>query len=165
MPHVYSSCRRLARGDMVIHVRKPAINGYYAELERTFFIGRPADPAKRAFCAMVEAQLAVFERVRSGVPAADLDRAGRDVLRKYGYGDYAIHRIGHGQGLGRHEEPYLSCQSDMVLQENMVFTVEPGIYIPGVGGFRHSDTIIVTKTGFENVTAFPRTLDELTFDR
>ena len=53
----------------------------------------------------------------------------------------------------------------MVLQENMVFTVEPGIYIPGVGGFRHSDTIIVTKTGFENVTAFPRTLDELTFDR
>ena len=165
MPHVYSSCRRLARGDMVIHVRKPAINGYYAELERTFFIGRPADPAKRAFCAMVEAQLAVFERVRPGVPAADLDRAGRDVLRKYGYGDYAIHRIGHGQGLGRHEEPYLSCQTDMVLQENMVFTVEPGIYIPGVGGFRHSDTIIVTKTGFENVTAFPRTLDELTFDR
>ena len=164
MPHVYSSCRRLARGDMVIHVRKPAINGYHAELERTFFIGRPTDPAKRAFCAMVEAQLEVFERVRPGVSAADLDQAGRDVLRKYGYGDYAIHRIGHGQGLGRHEEPYLSCQTDMVLQENMVFTVEPGIYIPGVGGFRHSDTIIVTKTGFENVTAFPRALDELTFD-
>ncbi len=165
MPHVYSSCRRLSKGDMVIHVRKPAINGYHAELERTFFIGQPGEKAKRAFCAMVEAQQAVFDQVRPGVCAADLDLVGRDVLRKYGYGDYAIHRIGHGQGLGRHEEPYLSCQTDIVLQKDMVFTVEPGIYIPGVGGFRHSDTIIVTENGFENVTEFPRTLDELTFDQ
>ena len=96
--------------------------------------------------------------------AAELDKAGRDVLRKYGYGDYAIHRIGHGQGLGRHEEPYLSYNTEIVLQENMVFTVEPGIYIPGVGGFRHSDTIVVTANGMENVTEFPRTLDEMTFD-
>lgn len=165
MPHVYSSCRRLSKGDMVIHVRKPAINGYHAELERTFFIGRPVEEAKRAFCAMVEAQQAVFDQVRPGERAADLDQVGRDVLRRHGFGDYAIHRIGHGQGLGRHEEPYLSCQTDIVLQKDMVFTVEPGIYIPGVGGFRHSDTIIVTENGFENVTDFPRSLDELTFDR
>lgn len=164
MPHVYSSCRRLSKGDMVIHVRKPAINGYHAELERTFFIGQPDEKAKRAFCAMTEAQQAVFDHVRPGVRAADLDLIGRNVLRKYGYEEYAIHRIGHGQGLGRHEEPYLSCQTDIVLQKDMVFTVEPGIYIPGVGGFRHSDTIIVTENSFENVTDFPRTLDELSFD-
>ena len=164
MPHVFSSCRRLEKGDMVIHVRKPAINGYHAELERTFFIGRPNEKARRAFCAMVEAQQTVLDMVRPGVRAAELDKAGRDVLRKYGYGEYAIHRIGHGQGLGRHEEPYLSCNTEIVLEKNMVFTVEPGIYITGTGGFRHSDTIVVTENGMENVTEFPRTIDELIFD-
>ena len=163
MPHVFSYTRRFADGDMVIHVRKPAINGYHAELERTFFVGKPKEAAKRAFCAMVEAQQAVLDLVRPGVTASQLDKAGRDVLRKYGYEEYAIHRIGHGQGLGRHEEPYLIFHSDLVLREGMVFTIEPGIYIKGVGGFRHSDTIIVTEGGYENTTEFPRTLEELTF--
>ena len=148
---------------MVIHVRKPAINGYYAELERTFFVGRPKEEARRAFEAMLEAQLSVLEKVRPGITAAQLDKAGRDVLRKYGYEEYAIHRIGHGQGLGRHEEPYLIFNSDLELQKDMVFTIEPGIYIEGVGGFRHSDTVIVTENGYENVTDFPKTFRELNF--
>lgn len=164
MPHVYSSTRKFTEGDMVIHVRKPAINGYYAELERTFFVGKPKGEARRAFEAMLEAQLAVLEKVRPGVTAAQLDKAGRDVLRKYGYEEYAIHRIGHGQGLGRHEEPYLIFSSDLELQKDMVFTIEPGIYIEGVGGFRHSDTVIVTENGYENVTDFPKSLVQLTFE-
>ena len=69
----------------------------------------------------------------------------------------------HGQGLGRHEEPFLIFDSDLVLQEGMVFTVEPGIYIPHVGGFRHSDTLILTAGGYENTTDFGRTMEELTF--
>lgn len=163
LPHVYSSTRRFENGDMVIHVRKPAINGYYAELERTFFIGNPQEKAKHAFSAMLEAQMAVMEQVKPGKTAAELDKIGRDVLRKYGYEDYAIHRIGHGQGLGRHEEPYLIFNSNLVLQKDMVFTIEPGIYIEGIGGFRHSDTLIITENGYENVTEFPRSLEEMTF--
>lgn len=163
MPHVFSSTRRFQNGDMAIHVRKPAVNGYYAELERSFFIGEPGEKARRAFCAMQEAQQTVMEAVRPGVTAAQLDKLGRDVLRKYGYEEYAIHRIGHGQGLGRHEEPFLIFSSSLALEESMVFTIEPGIYIPGVGGFRHSDTIIVTKDGYENITSFPSSLEKLTF--
>lgn len=161
MPHVFSGNRKFENGDMVIHVRKPAINGYHAELERTFFVGKPKPEAQRAFCAMLEAQTAIMEAIRPGRTCAEMDHIGREVLRKYGYEEYAIHRVGHGQGLGRHEEPFLIFNSDRVLEEGMVFTVEPGIYIPGVGGFRHSDTLIITPDGYENVTPFRRELNEL----
>lgn len=163
MPHVFSGLRKFRDGDMVIHVRKPAINGYHGELERTFFVGKPSAEAERAFSAMVEAQVAVMEAIRPGVTCREMDGLARSVLDKYGYGQYAIHRVGHGQGLGRHEEPYLIFDSDLVLEKDMVFTVEPGIYIPGVGGFRHSDTLIITENGYENTTEFGRTLSELRF--
>lgn len=163
MPHVYSSLRKFEKGDMVIHIRKPAINGYHGELERTFFVGEPSDEAKRAFSAMLEAQMAVLEMIKPGVSCREMDALARSVLVKHGFGDYAIHRVGHGQGLGRHEEPFLIFNSDLIIEENMVFTVEPGIYIPNLGGFRHSDTLIITKDGYENTTNFKRSLQELTF--
>ncbi|WP_071434282.1 M24 family metallopeptidase [Angelakisella massiliensis] len=163
MPHVFSGLRQFQDGDMVIHVRKPAINGYHGELERTFFVGHPNEKAKRAFSAMVEAQMTVLDAIRPGVTGGEMDALARKVLNKYGYGEYAIHRVGHGQGLGRHEEPFLIYDSNLVLEENMVFTVEPGIYIPDVGGFRHSDTLIITKDGYENTTPFKRLPEELTF--
>ena len=163
MPHVFSGLRKFRDGDMVIHVRKPAINGYHGELERTFFVGKPSAEAERAFYAMVEAQVTVMEAIRPGVTCREMDGLARSVLDKYGYGQYAIHRVGHGQGLGRHEEPYLIFDSDLILEKDMVFTVEPGIYIPGVGGFRHSDTLIITENGYENTTEFARTLGELRF--
>lgn len=163
MPHVFSGLRQFKDGDMVIHVRKPAINGYHGELERTFCIGKPSEEVKRAFSAMVEAQMAVLDAIRPGVTSREMDSLARSVLKKYGYEEYAIHRCGHGQGLGRHEEPFLIFDSDLVLEENMVFTVEPGIYIPAVGGFRHSDTLILTKDGYENTTDFKRLPEELIF--
>lgn len=163
MPHVFSGLRQFKDGDMVIHVRKPAINGYHGELERTFCIGKPDDKVRRAFSAMVEAQMEVLGAIRPGVTSREMDALARKVLKKYGYEEYAIHRCGHGQGLGRHEEPFLIFDSDLVLEENMVFTVEPGIYIPDIGGFRHSDTLILTKNGFENTTDFKRLPEELIF--
>lgn len=163
LPHVFSGTRKFQSGDMVIHVRKPSVNGYYGELERTFFVGNPKPRAVRAFSAMLEAQTAVISAIKPGVTAKEMDTLGRNVLRKYGYEEYAIHRIGHGQGLGRHEPPFLICNNDLVLEEGMVFTVEPGIYIPDVGGFRHSDTLIITKTGCENTTDFKRSLEDLSF--
>lgn len=163
MPHVFSGLRQFKDGDMVIHVRKPAINGYHGELERTFCVGKPSDEVKRAFSAMVEAQMAVLDAIRPGVTSREMDVLARGVLKKYGYEEYAIHRCGHGQGLGRHEEPFLIFDSDLVLEENMVFTVEPGIYIPGLGGFRHSDTLILTRDGYENTTDFKRLPEELIF--
>lgn len=163
MPHVDSGTRRFQKGDMVIHVRKPAVNGYHGELERTFFIGKPGAREERAFLAMLEAQRTVIDAIRPGVTSAEMDKLGRDVLRRYGYEEYAIHRIGHGQGLGRHEEPYLIFNSPFVLKAGMVFTVEPGFYIPGLGGFRNSDTLLITEHGCENLTEFRRELPEMIF--
>ena len=163
MPHVFSGMRTLRGGDMVIHVRKPAINGYHAELERTFVLGRPEPEVLRAFSAMAEAQQAILARIRPGVTGREMDALARGVLEKYGYGAYAIHRSGHGQGLGRHEEPFLIFDNEEPLEEGMVLTVEPGIYVPGLGGFRHSDTLILTADGYENVTEFERAPEKLVF--
>ncbi len=85
------------------------------------------------------------------------------VRSESGYAEYAIHRIGHGIGIGNHEEPYLRFDSDLVLEEGMVFSIEPGIYIPELGGFRHSDTVILTKDGNQLITDYPTELENLIF--
>ncbi len=161
MPHVFSTGRRIIRGDVVIHSRQVALNGYRAECERTFFIS----PIKKEYCdafqAMVEAQREAMRRIKDGVRAGEVDMAAREVIEEYGYGKYFPHRTGHGIGIGVHEPPYLRFDSQTILRKGMVVTVEPGIYIPGLGGFRHSDTIIVDESGGELLTHFPRDMDSL----
>lgn len=163
MPHVFSNTRKFKENDIIIHSRQVGLYDYHAECERTFFIGKPNDKQKDAFKAMYEAQQACLNFIKPGVKAKDVDKIGRDILQKAGFGKYAIHRIGHGIGLGMHEEPYLRFDSDLVLKEGMVFSVEPGIYIPGLGGFRHSDTVILTKNGAKIITDYPRELKDLIF--
>jgi Xaa-Pro aminopeptidase len=102
-----------------------------------------------------------MDMVKPGVKAKDVDIASFEVFDKAGYGDYVQHRIGHGLGLSEHEEPYLRFDNELVLEEGMVYTIEPGIYLPGIGGFRHSDTIIVTKDGCRSFTTYPRGIDDL----
>ena len=93
---------------------------------------------------------------------AEVDTAATDFLRTEGYGDYLLHRTGHGFGLGNHERPWLAAGSTETLQANMVVSNEPGIYLPGVGGIRHSDTILITADGYENLTRYPVDLADLT---
>ena len=78
---------------------------------------------------------------------------------------YSNHRIGHGLGLSEHEEPYLRFDNELILEEGMTFSIEPGIYIPGIGGFRHSDTVIITKNGAEWITKYTRSVEDLIFER
>ncbi|MPN53312.1 putative dipeptidase PepE [bioreactor metagenome] len=87
----------------------------------------------------------------------------RRVIQKAGYGSYANHRCGHGIGVGLHEEPYLRFDNELVLQKGMVFSIEPGIYIPQVGGFRHSDTVILTEKGSMKITDYKNKLEDLIF--
>ncbi|MDY0393575.1 M24 family metallopeptidase [Virgibacillus halophilus] len=84
-------------------------------------------------------------------------------LKKHDVEEYSIHRTGHGIGIGLHEEPSLRYDNDLILQEGMVYCVEPGLYVPGVGGFRHSDTVVLRKNGSHQVTEYAKELDELTF--
>ncbi|MGJ5199581.1 MULTISPECIES: Xaa-Pro peptidase family protein [unclassified Bradyrhizobium] len=138
-------------------------NGYAAECERTFFTSRPQGWSVGAFKAMMAARELAISLVRPGIPCAEVDKRVTDFLKTEGYsGDEArLHRVGHGFGLGNHEGPWISEGSQETLQENMVISIEPGIYDKREGGVRHSDTILVTRDGAEMLTKFPDGLDDL----
>jgi len=161
LPHVFSSTRKIRKGDIIIHSRQVAFKGYRSENERTFFYGKPSKKMKDIFEVMTEAQKAAIDAVREGVTCREIDSAARNVIKEAGFAEYFFHRTGHGLGLSVHEPPYLRYDEDMLLREEMVVSIEPGMYIPSVGGFRHSDTVIVRKNHGEVITKVPRTLDYL----
>lgn len=163
MPHLYSNTRRIQDGDMITHSRQVWVNGYRAENERTFFVGNPGPKQRDLFNLAVEAQRAGLDIIRPGIMAKEVDLASRKVFARAGYEDYANHRIGHGLGLSEHEEPYLRFDNELILQAGMVFSIEPGVYVPGIGGFRHSDTVIITHNGSRLITCYPRELQDLIF--
>jgi Xaa-Pro dipeptidase len=140
------------------------VNGYAAESERTFFTATPSLEAKRAFRAMEEARGIAFRMIRPGVACGELDSAVNEFLRAEGYAgeECRLHRTGHGIGLDNHEAPWVAEGSTDVLAENMVISVEPGIYLNGEGGFRHSDTVLVTRDGHECLTRCRSDLESLT---
>lgn len=138
------------------------INGYAAECERTFFLGEPSADDRDMFQHMQNARAAALRHVRAGTPAAAVDAAARAYLGEHGLLGHLLHRTGHGVGLRNHEGPYIAEGSDDVLAENMVITIEPGIYVEGVGGYRHSDTILVTRDGYEMLTRHPADLAAMT---
>lgn len=161
LPHSIPSGRRLQQGDVVIHGTGCVVEGYYSEDERTIIIGPASSEQRRLFDIMVRAQQAAIDAIRPGVPCKEVDRAARRVIEDAGYGPRFTHRTGHGIGIDIHEAPYFSASDETVLQPGMVMSVEPGIYVEGVGGFRHSDTVIVTDGGCDVLTRFPKTLANL----
>jgi Xaa-Pro dipeptidase len=162
LPHVFSTTRAIEPGDVIIHTRQVGVRGYRSECERTYFVGAPRLAEQRqAFAAAVAAQQAALEAVRAGVSCRAVDEAARAVFRRGGLERWAIHRTGHGIGLEPHEAPSLRFDEPLPLEVGMVLTIEPGIYIPGVGGFRHSDTVLVTEGGCEILTTGPRRVEEL----
>jgi Xaa-Pro dipeptidase len=162
LPHVLSTTRPLVAGDGLIHTRQVGLHGYRAELERTAFVGPPSAEQRRVFAVVRDAQRRAIDAVRAGARCRDVDAAARQTIAAAGLDAYAIHRTGHGIGLSPHEWPYLTYDSDVVLDERMVITVEPGVYVPELGGFRHSDTLVVTGDGAEVITDHPSDIDHLT---
>jgi Xaa-Pro aminopeptidase len=138
------------------------VNGYSAECERTVFLGKPSDEDTELFYHMEKAREIAFSMIRPDVPCAEIDQATREYFISQGFGRYILHRTGHGFGLGNHEAPWLSVGSKETLQKNMVISVEPALYLPETGGFRHSDTVLVTENGYECLTSYPTSLEKLT---
>ncbi|AKG03449.1 X-Pro dipeptidase [Salimicrobium jeotgali] len=163
MPHVFSNTRKLEEGDIIIHSRQVGLNGYRAECERTYFVGEPSEKQKEVFDVMLRAHNAALDFIKVGVTAKEVDEAALRVIREAGLEKYVSHRTGHGIGIGQHEEPYLRFDNDLELKAGMVFCIEPGIYVPGVGGFRHSDTVVLREDGTEIITEYPRELEQLIF--
>ncbi len=165
LPHLITTTRRLTRPDLIIHSRQVSVDGERAELERTFAIGSMDPEVRRVFDVAEEAQLAAIDACRPGVPMRDVDAAARRIIQAAGYGEYAIHRTGHGLGIEAHEPPYIRWDVDDVLEPGMVVSIEPGIYLPGRCGARHSDTVVITETGHETITDAPRGAEHLILDR
>jgi len=137
------------------------VDGYGVELERTFFLGEIPDNAREPFEVMFAARAKAFEMLRPGQDMAAIDQAVRQLISDAGYGDCIIHRTGHGLGITGHEAPFIALGERRALRPGMVVSIEPGIYRAGLGGFRHSDTVLVTDDGYANLTHAPETLDEL----
>ena len=138
------------------------INGYAAECERTFFIGKPDQERQEHFQHMINARQKALAILKAGVKCSDVDYEAKNYLIKNGYESKLLHRTGHGIGLGNHEEPWIAEGNDKTLCENMVISIEPAVYMEEIGGFRHSDTVLVTKDGYELLTSFPISIEEMT---
>jgi len=162
IPHSIATRRMVKRGDVIIAEVGVDVGGYSCELERTMLVGKPSPKQKRYFNAMVKAQETAFETFRHGVKCSDVDKATINVFKKVGLTHLVKHHTGHGLGLEGHEPPWLDVGSEEPLRAGMVVSCEPGIYETGFAGFRHSDTVLITRDGAEIMTYYPRNIDALT---
>jgi Xaa-Pro dipeptidase len=161
LPHTGPSSRPLAEGDLVTLDWGATYEGYRSDITRTFVLGAPSPETERIYDTVLAANQSARLAVRPGMPAQEVDRTARRIITLAGYGEYFIHRVGHGLGLETHEPPYLVEGNLERLQPGMTFTVEPGIYVPGVGGVRIEDNLVVTEEGSETLTTLPRELISL----
>ena len=160
--HAVAHNIELIAGDVLVTETGAPIWGYTAELERAVVVGDPTDAMRFLFDHMVAAQDVAFAALRPGVTCADVDRAVLRYFEEHDLLPYWRQHVGHAIGLRNHEAPFLDVGDHTVVQPGMVFTIEPGLYDPAVGGFRHSDTVAVTEDGIELLTDYPRDLESLT---
>ena len=158
MPHARPSTRKLQAGDYVLLDFGAAFDGYKADSTRMAVVGEPSERHAAIHRLVLDAHDAAVEAVRAGATTGEVDAAARQVIDAAGYGDRFFHRIGHGLGLEEHEDPSLDPGSTTELEPGMVFTVEPGVYIPGWGGVRIEDDVVVEEDGCRVLTKMDRSL-------
>jgi Xaa-Pro aminopeptidase len=150
------------RGDVLVTETGAPVWGYQAELERALVIGPPTDRMRRLFEHMLGSREAAFGAIVPGATCADVDGAVMAYFARHDLQRYWRQHTGHGAGLRNHEAPFLDVGDPTPLEPGMVFTIEPGLYDPEVGGFRHSDTVVVTEAGYDLLTDYPSDLESLT---
>lgn len=154
-PHGTFLEKNIQKGDGVVVDLGATHRFYRSDITRTFFVGKPTDKQRKIYETVQLAQQKGFETIKPGVLASEVDLAARRVIEEAGFGEFFVHNLGHGVGLEVHEAPVLSPDSKDILEAGNVVTVEPGIYLPGFGGVRIEDTVLVTKDGAEKLTAAP----------
>ena len=157
MPHGAASSKVIGNNEMVTIDMGSLYQGYHSDMTRTYALGDPGEELTKVHRIVAQAHQAALEKLRARVKAFDVDAAARDLIKNAGYGDFFGHGVGHGVGLNIHEAPSLSTRSgDLILEAGMVVTIEPGIYLPGKGGVRIEDLVLVTTDGFEFLSHAPR---------
>lgn len=161
LPHARPTSNPVAKNKLLLMDMGASLDGYNSDMTRMAFLGQPGPKIRRLYAAVLEAQLAAIDAVREGVTAGRVDRTARQVLKKHGLDKAFVHSTGHGLGLEIHEPPRLGKRDKTRLEAGMVVTVEPGVYLEGLGGIRIEDTVLVTRTGCEVLTPTPKELINL----
>jgi Xaa-Pro aminopeptidase len=158
LPHAQPTAAKIRTNQLLLIDMGASLDGYASDMTRTVHLGRPAGGIRRLYAAVLEAQLAAIDAVRGGVRCSMVDGAARKVLKRHGFERYFQHSTGHGLGLEIHEAPRVGRRINEIIEPNMIITIEPGAYLPGVGGVRIEDTVLVTERGAEVLTSVPREL-------
>ncbi len=158
LPHAVPGDEPLKKGDFVVMDFGCIYEGYCSDMTRTVVIGEASEKHKEIYETVLEAQKRALEGIKAGLKGKEVDAIARDYIASKGYGDYFGHGLGHSVGVEIHENPRFSMAEEQVIEEDMVMTVEPGIYLPGFGGVRIEDMVVVTKDGIKNFTHSPKEL-------
>lgn len=158
MPHGVASNKIIRYGDAVTIDFGCIFEGYCSDMTRTIFVGKIDEKLKDIYEIVLQAQLAALDILKPRVVCKDIDRIARGIISEKGFGNNFGHGLGHSVGLEIHEEPRLSTKDETILQPGMVLTVEPGIYVEGIGGVRIEDMVVITQEGFQNLVTSPKDL-------
>jgi Xaa-Pro aminopeptidase len=161
MPHARASSKTLKKGEFVTLDFGASYDGYVCDITRTVVLGNATPRQKKIYNLVLKAQTRAVESARSGMKGFELDKVSRDIIKKAGYQKYFGHGLGHGIGLLVHDSPGINTKSQEVLKPGMVITIEPGVYIPGWGGVRIEDDVLITRNGCKVLTQIERELLEL----
>ncbi len=161
LPHGRASDKRIEKGDFVLIDFGSRFKGYHSDQTRTLFCHSSTSEQRKIYEIVKEAHDRAIEKIRPGIPISEVDRVAREFIQTQGYGEYFGHGTGHGIGLAVHEDPVVNGENQDPLQEGMVFTIEPGIYLPGWGGVRIEDMVRVTPDGAEVLTYLSTELQEI----
>lgn len=158
MPHGVPGNYKVKNGDFVLMDFGAVYDGYHSDMTRTVCVGQPSEKMGKIYDIVLKAQLEALKKVKSGITGSELDGYARDIIDESGYGDFFGHSLGHGVGMEIHEFPTASSKSETILKENIVVTVEPGIYLPGEFGVRIEDFVVLTENSHQNLTNCPKKL-------
>ena len=161
LPHATYSDKKIVEGELVTCDFGYYFNHYTSDITRTFVVGKASDEIRKIYDIVKVAKEKTIEAIKAGISSKELDEIGRGYIKEQGYGKYFTHGMGHGIGLDIHELPNISYSYPDVLEAGEIVTIEPGIYIPGLGGVRIEDDILVTEKGYENLTDFKQDLIEI----
>ncbi|HEX6923407.1 MAG TPA: Xaa-Pro peptidase family protein, partial [Bacillales bacterium] len=157
-PHGTPGNTPIRKGDLVLFDLGVVVDGYCSDITRTVAFDHVSDEQKKIYNTVLQAQEASLNKGKPGARIGDLDQTARQIISEAGYGEYFPHRIGHGLGIEAHEAPSMSENNNDLLKTGMVYTIEPGIYVPEVAGVRIEDDVYVTEDGYECLTQYPKEL-------
>ncbi len=160
-PHGKPGLDIIKKGDLILFDLGVVYKGYCSDITRTVALGEVNDQQLEIYETVLKAEVTALNASKPGVEIGDIDTIARTIIAEKGYGEYFTHRIGHGLGIDVHEYPSMNATNTRTLTKGMTYTIEPGIYVPGVCGVRIEDDVLITETGFESLTMYPKELQIL----